>query len=92
MEDACFRRLKMGNRNCMEREKQRSNIEVTATLFPCPFCKRGRSCYIKIDREKNIGKIKCNKCKHHTYTSMTHLKTPVQVFMRCEEKVQVTAN
>ncbi|XP_018048005.1 PREDICTED: transcription elongation factor 1 homolog [Atta colombica] len=92
MEDACFRCLKMGNRNSTERERQRLNIEKTATLFTCPFCKRKKSCYVKIDREKNIGKIKCNECKRHTFTNMTYLTTPVQVFLKCEEKIQTAAN
>ncbi|KAG5320540.1 ELOF1 factor, partial [Acromyrmex charruanus] len=92
MEDACFRCLKMGNRNSTKRERQHLNIDKTAALFTCPFCKRKQSCYVKIDREKNIGRIKCNKCKRNAFTSMTYLTTPVEVFMICEEKIRTAAN
>ncbi|XP_018339796.1 PREDICTED: transcription elongation factor 1 homolog [Trachymyrmex septentrionalis] len=88
MEDACFRCLKMGN----NMERQRSNIKISMALFTCPFCKQKMSCYVKINREKNIGRIKCNKCKRYACTNITYLMTPIQVFMICEEKVKAAAN
>ncbi|UYV67132.1 ELOF1 [Cordylochernes scorpioides] len=45
-------------------------IEPLETLFNCPFCNHEKSCEVKMDRQRNTGKISCRVCLEDFQTNI----------------------
>jgi transcription elongation factor Elf1 len=60
-------------------KKARPKLETT---FPCPICNAGKSVSCEMDRDINIGAVRCSQCKV-TWTMKIHqLSEPIDVY-RC---------
>ncbi|KAH7971046.1 hypothetical protein HPB49_018416 [Dermacentor silvarum] len=49
---------------------KRKNIEPLETQFNCPFCNHERSCEVKMDRQRNTGRITCRVCLEDFQTAI----------------------
>ncbi|GFW60043.1 transcription elongation factor 1 homolog [Trichonephila clavipes] len=50
------------------------------TQFNCPFCNHEKSCEVKMDRQRNTGRITCRVCLEDFQTSINYLSEPVDVY------------
>ncbi|KAM7286471.1 transcription elongation factor 1 homolog [Ixodes scapularis] len=71
---------------------KRKNIEPLETQFNCPFCNHERSCEVKMDRQRNTGRITCRVCLEDFQTSINYLSEAIDVYSdwidACEEANQ----
>jgi len=59
---------------------KRKAIEPLDTLFNCPFCNHEKSCEVKMDRNRNAGRISCRICAEDFQTTITYLSEPIDVY------------
>lgn len=58
-------------------KKARAKLAVT---FACPFCNAEKSVHCEMDREREVGQVKCNLC-HANYTvKINPLSEPIDVY------------
>eukprot|EP00741_Cyanophora_paradoxa_P007238 tig00001094_g7002.t1 len=50
------------------------------TSFDCPFCNHSGSVDVKIDREKNTGRVNCRVCAESYQVVTNKLSEPVDVY------------
>ena len=55
-------------------------IQPLDTQFNCPFCNHEKSCEVKIDRQRNAGRISCRICLEDYSTTITYLSEPIDVY------------
>ena len=48
--------------------------------FKCPFCSHEGSCEVKLDKETEVGSIKCNICGESDQSKINMLSDPVDVY------------
>ncbi|KAL4518217.1 hypothetical protein Ndes2526B_g01356 [Nannochloris sp. 'desiccata'] len=58
-------------------KKQRPKLETT---FSCPFCNAEKSVHCELDRERNVGQVKCTLCSEHWETKIHALSEPIDVY------------
>ncbi|PSC67515.1 transcription elongation factor 1-like protein [Micractinium conductrix] len=58
-------------------KKQRPKLETT---FACPFCNADKSVGCEMDREKNVGAVRCTQCKAAWSTKIHQLSEPIDVY------------
>ena len=62
----------MGRRRSNRKPPPRQKIVVPLdVLFDCPFCNHKKSCDVKMDRQRNIGAIRCQVIPFHTLIYIT---------------------
>ncbi|KAH8034867.1 hypothetical protein HPB51_003154 [Rhipicephalus microplus] len=62
---------RMGRRRSKRKPPpKRKNIEPLETQFNCPFCNHERSCEVKMDRQRNTGRITCRVCLEDFQTAI----------------------
>lgn len=59
---------------------KRKAIEPLDTLFNCPFCNHEKSCEVKMDRSRNMGRIYCRICLEDFQSSINYLSEPIDVY------------
>ncbi|XP_050532616.1 transcription elongation factor 1 homolog [Daktulosphaira vitifoliae] len=59
---------------------KRKAIEPLDTQFNCPFCNHEKSCEVKMDKSRNIGKVYCRVCLEAYQTTTSFLSEPVDVY------------
>ncbi|PRW44971.1 transcription elongation factor 1-like protein [Chlorella sorokiniana] len=68
-------------------KKARPKLETT---FACPFCNADKSVSCELDRETNVGAVKCSQCKAAWTTKIHQLSEPIDVYSEwidaCEEE------
>jgi transcription elongation factor Elf1 len=60
-------------------KKARPKLETT---FACPFCNADKSVGCELDRETNVGAVRCTQCKATWTTKIHQLSEPIDVY-RC---------
>ncbi|THD18554.1 Transcription elongation factor 1 [Fasciola gigantica] len=64
-------------------------IQPLEKVFNCPFCNHERSCEVVLQRDNNIGYIKCTICLEDFQTKINYLSQEVDVYNdwidACEE-------
>uniref|UniRef100_T1JS77 Transcription elongation factor 1 homolog n=1 Tax=Tetranychus urticae TaxID=32264 RepID=T1JS77_TETUR len=58
----------------------RKAIEPLDVQFNCPFCNHEKSCEVKMDRNRNIGKIVCRICSEDFQTTINYLSEAIDVY------------
>ncbi|KER26296.1 hypothetical protein T265_06414 [Opisthorchis viverrini] len=68
---------------------KRKAIQPLDKVFNCPFCNHGRSCEVVLQRDNNIGYIKCTICLEDFQTKINYLSQEIDVYNdwidACEE-------
>ncbi|KAI7840819.1 hypothetical protein COHA_005465 [Chlorella ohadii] len=68
-------------------KKARPKLETT---FACPFCNADKSVSCELDRETNVGAVKCSQCKAAWTTKIHQLSEAIDVYSEwidaCEEE------
>ena len=49
---------------------KKKGIEPLEVTFTCPFCNHEKSCDVKMERDKNVGTIRCNVCSEDYQTNI----------------------
>ncbi|OTF72893.1 hypothetical protein BLA29_003074 [Euroglyphus maynei] len=55
-------------------------IQPLDTLFNCPFCNHEKSCEVKLDRQRNVGRISCRICLEDFQTNINYLSEPIDIY------------
>ncbi|CAJ0581506.1 unnamed protein product, partial [Mesorhabditis spiculigera] len=56
------------------------NIVPLETQFNCPFCNHEKVCEVKMDRERNVGLVKCRVCLEDFQTKINYLSEAIDVY------------
>ncbi|KAH8863546.1 Transcription elongation factor 1 like [Schistosoma japonicum] len=80
----------MGRRRSSNKPPPKRKIIVPLDkVFNCPFCNHGRSCEVIMQRDNNIGYIKCTICLEDFQTKINYLSQEIDVYNdwidACEE-------
>jgi len=80
----------MGKRKSRKKLPEKMKVlQPLDTQFDCPFCNHEKTCDVKIDSNKNAGKISCRICMAGFQTQTNHLSEPIDIFNdwidACEE-------
>eukprot|EP01114_Cavostelium_apophysatum_P006384 TRINITY_DN1766_c0_g1_i1.p1 TRINITY_DN1766_c0_g1~~TRINITY_DN1766_c0_g1_i1.p1 ORF type:complete len:133 (-),score=8.90 TRINITY_DN1766_c0_g1_i1:69-467(-) len=59
------------------------------TSFDCPFCNHEHSVECRMDRERDIGNIRCTVCDAAYQMIINHLSEPVDVYSEWLDECQV---
>lgn len=59
---------------------KRKAIEPLETQFNCPFCNHEKSCEVKIDRSRNMGRISCRICLEEYQTEINYLTEAIDIY------------
>ncbi|XP_053214197.1 transcription elongation factor 1 homolog [Panonychus citri] len=59
---------------------RRKAIEPLDIQFNCPFCNHEKSCEVKMDRNRNIGRITCRICSEDFQTAINYLSEAIDVY------------
>ncbi|RWS27613.1 transcription elongation factor 1-like isoform X1 [Leptotrombidium deliense] len=59
---------------------KRKALEPLETQFNCPFCNHEKSCDVKMDRQRNLGRISCRICLEDFQSSIHYLSEPIDVY------------
>ena len=54
--------------------------ETVPKSFKCPFCSSEASCEVKLNRDTEVGQIKCRVCGESDESRITTLSDPVDVY------------
>jgi len=83
----------MGKRKSAKKVATKKKQPPVPTTFDCPFCNHEKSVECKIDKEKQIGSIRCTVCDASFQVVTNYLSEPVDVYHewldKCEEENQV---
>jgi len=59
---------------------KRKALEPLDVQFNCPFCNHEKSCEVKMDRCKNVGRIFCRICLEEYTNTINYLSEPLDVY------------
>lgn len=59
---------------------KRKAIEPLETQFNCPFCNHEKSCEVKIDRSRNMGRISCRICLEEYQMEINYLTEAIDIY------------
>lgn len=59
---------------------KRRAIEPLDIQFNCPFCNHEKSCDVKMDRTRNVGRIVCRICSEDFQTTINYLSEAIDVY------------
>jgi len=75
--------------------KQKSKKKVVSKIkqtvpkaFKCPFCSHEGSCEVKMNRETEVGTIKCRVCGEGDESRITTLSDPVDVYVKWIDELE----
>ncbi|KDD74383.1 hypothetical protein H632_c1352p0 [Helicosporidium sp. ATCC 50920] len=70
----------MGKRKASKKApapKSRPKLEVA---FSCPFCNSEKSVTCEMDRQRDVGVVKCNQCAAQYAVKIHSLSEPIDVY------------
>ena len=70
----------MGKRKSSAKPPPKKARPKLATQFACPFCNADKSVSCELDREANVGAVKCVQCKAAWTTKIHQLSEPIDVY------------
>jgi len=80
----------MGRRKAAKKAKPKRKQLPVPTTFDCPFCNHEKTVECKMDKERQIGSIRCSICDASYQMITSYLSEPVDVYSewldKCEEE------
>jgi len=80
----------MGKRKSAKKPKAKKRQQPVPTNFDCPFCNHEKTIECKMDKERQIGYIRCTVCDASYQMMTNYLSEPVDVYSewldKCEEE------